>query len=209
VTALERLRELGLLAVIRGRTAGDAVEVADALIEAGVLVIEVAFTTPEAEQAMRTLAETHGDRIVLGAGTVTTAQQAAAAADAGATFLVSPGADAELVAAMRATGLVTVPGALTPSEVLVVVRAGADAVKLFPGSLGGPEYLRALRAPFPGVPFIPTGGVSAANAQEWFAAGAVAVGAGGALAPPALDGERDAVVERARELVRAVGRGAA
>jgi 2-dehydro-3-deoxyphosphogluconate aldolase/(4S)-4-hydroxy-2-oxoglutarate aldolase len=206
VTALERVRELGLLAVLRGRTADDAVEVADALIEAGVLVIEVTFTTPDAEHAMRTLIEAYGDRIVLGAGTVTTAQQAAAAADAGASFLVSPGADAELLAAMRATGLATVPGALTPSEVLTVVRGGADAVKLFPGSLGGPGYLRALRAPFPGVPFIPTGGVSAANAQEWFDAGAVAVGAGGALAPPALDGDREAVVERARELVRAVGR---
>lgn len=206
MTALERIRELGLLAVIRGRTAGDAVEVAGALIEAGVLVIEVTFTTPDVEQAMRTLAENHGDRIVLGAGTLTTAQQASAAADAGATFLVSPGADPDLLAAMRATGLATVPGALTPSEVLAVARGGADAVKLFPGSLGGPEYLRALRAPFPGVPFIPTGGISAANAQEWFAAGAVAIGAGGALAPPALDGNRDAIVERARELVRAVGR---
>lgn len=209
MSALECVREVGLLAVLRGRTAADAVEVADALIEAGVLVIEVTFTTPGAEQAMCTLAEAHGDRIVLGAGTVTTAQQAAAAADAGASFLVSPGADPELLAAMRATGLATVPGALTPSEVLAVVRGGADAVKLFPGSLGGPAYLRALRAPFPAVPFIPTGGVSAANAQEWFAAGAVAVGAGGALAPPALDGERDAIVKRARELVRAVGRRAA
>ena len=209
MSALQRLRELGLLAVIRGRTSADAVDVADALIEAGVLAIEVTFTTPDAEQAMRAIGEAHGDRIVLGAGTVTTAQQPAAAEAAGATFLVSPGADPELLAAMRATGLATVPGALTPSEVLIAVRGGADAVKLFPGSLGGPAYLRALRAPFPEVPFIPTGGVSAANAQEWFAAGAVAVGAGGALAPPALDGDRDAVVERARELVQAVGRWAA
>jgi 2-dehydro-3-deoxyphosphogluconate aldolase/(4S)-4-hydroxy-2-oxoglutarate aldolase len=205
-TAVERLIDLRLLAVIRGRTCNDAVEVAEALIDGGVLAIEVTFTTPDAERAMRRLGERHGERILLGAGTVTTARQAAAAADAGAAFLVSPGSDPELLSALRASGLATVPGALTPSEVQIAVRGGADAVKLFPGSLGGPAYLRALRAPFPDVRFIPTGGVSAANAGEWLAAGAVAVGAGGALAPPALDGDRPAVVERARELVEAVRR---
>lgn len=202
---LERIKEIGLVAVMRGASAAAAVEVSGALIEGGVHGIEVAFTTPEAEKAMRALREEHGDRVLVGAGTVTTPEHVGMAVEAGAAFLVSPGCDPDLVPTMLDTGLAVLPGALTPSEVMLAGRLGVDTVKLFPGSLGGPAYLKALRGPFPEVGFVPTGGVSAENVADWFAAGALAVGVGGAFAPPKVEGgERGRVVEGAARLVAAV-----
>jgi len=200
---MERIAELGLLAVLRGATAEAAVEVADALVEGGVLGLEVTFTTPDAPRAIEALAARHGERVVLGAGTVTSAGQARAAAEAGASFLVSPGLDPALLPAMRETGLAVLPGVLTPTEVMLAMRHEVPVVKLFPGSSGGPGHLAALRAPFPEVGFVPTGGVSADNVGAWFAAGALAVGVGGALAPARLE-DRPGLVARARTLVAAV-----
>jgi len=199
-----RIRDLGVIAVVRGTSPEAAVEVSEALIEGGVLGIEVTFTTPGAERAMRELNEKHGDGILLGAGTVTTPEQVERSVAAGAAFLVSPGCDPDLVPLMRETGLAVLPGVLTPSEVMLAGNLGLSAVKLFPGSLGGPSYLKALRGPFPEISFVPTGGVSEENVGDWFAAGAFAVGVGGALAPPDLGDGRDRVVERARRLAGAV-----
>jgi 2-dehydro-3-deoxyphosphogluconate aldolase/(4S)-4-hydroxy-2-oxoglutarate aldolase len=204
---LKRTEDLGLLAVVRGESRAAALEVVGALVQGGVLGIEITFTTPEAPRVIRDLNEEYGDSILLGAGTVTTHEQVDQAAEAGATFLVSPGCDPELLPGMLGTGLLVLPGALTPSEVMLARRLGAQAVKLFPGSSGGPSYLKALRGPFPSIAFVPTGGVSLANIADWFAAGAFAVGAGGALAPSSLAGrDRDEVVKDARlfaETVRA------
>ncbi len=202
---LKRTEDLGLLAVVRGESRRAAVEVSEALVEGGVLGIEITFTTPEAAQAIRDLDEEYGNRILLGAGTVITHEQVEQAAEAGANFLVSPGCDPNLMPAMLETGLLVLPGTLTPSEVMLARGLGAQAVKLFPGSSGGPSYLKTLRGPFPDVPFVPTGGVSLENVADWFAAGAFAVGAGGALAPPSL-GRRDRgeVVENARQFTEAV-----
>ncbi len=202
---LKRTEDLGLLAVVRGESRGAAVEVSEALVEGGVLGIEITFTTPEAPQAIRDLDDEYGDRILLGAGTVTTHEQVEQAAEAGATFLVSPGCDLNLLPAMLETGLLVLPGTLTPSEVMLARGLGAGAVKLFPGSSGGPSYLKALRGPFPDVPFVPTGGVSLENIVDWFAAGAFAVGASSALAPSSLESrDRDEVVENARQFAEAV-----
>jgi 2-dehydro-3-deoxyphosphogluconate aldolase/(4S)-4-hydroxy-2-oxoglutarate aldolase len=202
---LKRTEDLGLLAVVRGESRAAALKVVGALIEGGVLGIEITFTTPEASQAIRDLDEEYGDGILLGAGTVTTREQVDEAAEAGATFLVSPGSDPNLLPAMLGTGLLVLPGVLTPSEVMLARGLGAQAVKLFPGSSGGASYLKALRGPFPDVPFVPTGGVSLENIVDWFAAGAFAVGAGGALAPPSLEArDRGEVVENARQFAQAV-----
>ena len=202
---LERVRDLGLLAVVRGESRGAAVEVSEALVEGGVLGIEVAFTTPDAQLAIRDLKEEYGDRILIGAGTVTTREQMNQAAEAGATFLVSPGCDPDLLPTMLEIGLLILPGTMTPSEVMLARRFGAEAVKLFPGSLGGPSYLKALLGPFPDVPFVPTGGVSKENIADWFAAGAFAVGAGSSLAPTTLNGHnRSEVVENARRFAETV-----
>ena len=202
---LKRTEDLGLLAVVRGESRRAALEVVGALIEGGVLGIEITFTTPEAVRVIRDLDEEYGDSILLGAGTVTTDEQVERSAEAGASFLVSPGSDPELLPAMLGTGLLVLPGVLTPSEVMLARRLGAQAVKLFPGSSGGTSYLKALRGPFPDVPFVPTGGVSLENINDWFAAGAFAVGAGGALAPSSIEGrDRGEVVENARRFAKAV-----
>ena len=202
---LKRTEDLGLLAVVRGESRRAALEVVGALIEGGVLGIEITFTTPEAVRVIRDLDEEYGDSILLGAGTVTTDEQVEQAAEAGASFLVSPGSDPKLLPAMLGTGLLVLPGVLTPSEVMLARRLGAQAVKLFPGSSGGTSYLKALRGPFPDVPFVPTGGVSLENINDWFAVGAFAVGAGGALAPSSIEGrDRGEVVENARQFAKAV-----
>ncbi|MET1017291.1 MAG: bifunctional 4-hydroxy-2-oxoglutarate aldolase/2-dehydro-3-deoxy-phosphogluconate aldolase [Leifsonia flava] len=179
--SLATLRSTRVLAVLRAPSAESALRAADALVDGGVTGLEITYSTPDAPAVIRALDEKYGDRIYLGAGTVTTARQAEQAADAGARFLVSPGTRENLTAAMKATGLTVMTGALSPSEVMAAVEYGTDVVKVFPASLGGPAYLKALRAPFPDVPLMPTGGVSPENIDEWFAAGAIAVGAGGDL----------------------------
>lgn len=182
---LGALAEAGVLAVVRAPDRDSAVRGIHALVQGGITGIEVTYSTPGAPEVIATIAEQLGDRCYVGAGTVLTVEQAVTASDAGARFLVSPGLDDEVLAAMLATGRITVAGGLTPTEIMRAHRLGAHAVKVFPASIGGPHYLRALRAPFPDVPLIPTGGVDATNLGAWFAAGAVAVGAGGELCSPA------------------------
>ena len=138
-----------MVAVIRGNSARAALEVSQALIEGGIRGIEITFTTPDALWTLEQLSHRYGSQITLGAGTLRTPQQARDAHLAGACFLVSPGSPPNLVAAMRQTGCLTVAGALTPTEIMTALEAGAQVIKLFPASLGGIPYARALLAPFP------------------------------------------------------------
>jgi len=179
---LSRARSAGVLAVLRAPSPELALEASEAIIRGGVTGIEVTFSTPDAPSVIRELIARHGDAAYIGAGTVTTAEQAGLAADAGAEFLVSPGTLPALTRAMLETGRVVMTGAMTPTEVMGALELGVDVVKIFPASLGGPSYLGALRGPFPDAPLMPTGGVSPDNLADWFRAGAVAVGAGGDLA---------------------------
>lgn len=179
---LARARTTGILAVLRAPSPELALEASEAIIRGGVSGIEVTFSTPDAPAVIRELIARHGDAAYIGAGTVTTAEQATQAADAGAAFLVSPGTLPGLTRAMLDTGRVVMTGAMTPTEVMGALDLGVDVVKIFPASLGGPSYLGALRGPFPDAPLMPTGGVKPDNLADWFAAGAVAVGAGGDLA---------------------------
>src|SRR5450759_301276 len=200
---LEKVKELGLLAVIRGRSPELTVQMVEALIIGGVKGIEITYSTPNAEEVVKKLAAKFGDSIVLGMGTLTKPEQAESAKAAGANFLVSPICEPELVKAMVATGLLTMAGALTPTEVYRAYSLGTDVVKIFPGSLGGPAYFKALKGPFPYIPMMPTGGVNAGNAADWFAAGVVAVGAGSELCPPQLakEGKFDEITKKAAEFV--------
>ncbi|WP_336644469.1 bifunctional 4-hydroxy-2-oxoglutarate aldolase/2-dehydro-3-deoxy-phosphogluconate aldolase [Microbacterium sp. USHLN186] len=182
---LARTRETGVLAVLRAPSPEAALDAAEAIIAGGITGIEVTFSTPEAPAVIRELIRRHGAAAHIGAGTVTTRAQAEDAAAAGAAFLVSPGTLPDLTHAMRDTGRVVMTGALTPTEVMTARDLGADVVKIFPASLGGPGYLSALRGPFPDAPLMPTGGVTPQNLGAWFEAGAVAVGAGGDLASSA------------------------
>lgn len=179
---LDRARRTGVLAVLRAPSPELALEASEAIIRGGVTGIEVTFSTPDAPAVIRELIARHGDAAYVGAGTVTTPAQAAAAVDAGAEFLVSPGTLPALTRAMLDTGRVVMTGAMTPTEVMSALELGVDVVKIFPASLGGPSYLGALRSPFPDAPLMPTGGVTPDNLADWFRAGAVAVGAGGDLA---------------------------
>jgi len=179
---LARARDTGVLAVLRAPSPELALETAEAIIRGGVTGIEVTYSTPDAPAVIRELIARHGDAAYIGAGTVTTPEQAAAASDAGAEFLVSPGTLPDLTRSMLDTGAVVMTGAMTPTEVMGAMALGVDVVKIFPASLGGPSYLGALRGPFPDAPLMPTGGVKPNNLADWFAAGSVAVGAGGDLA---------------------------
>lgn len=203
---LAKIKELGLVAVLRGPSPELTVKMVDALVAGGVLGIEITYSTPNAEAVVSEIARKYGDRIVLGMGTLLEPAQAESAKAAGAQFLVSPICDVELVKAMAATGLLVMAGALTPTEVVQAHRAGSDVVKIFPGSLAGPSYIKALRGPLPHIPCMPTGGVSADNVAEWFAAGVVAVGAGSELCPPALakEGKFDEISKKAAAFVAVV-----
>src|SRR4051794_28351380 len=173
-TALSDLRSAGIVAVLRAPSADSAVATVDALVRGGVTGVEITFSTPGAAEAIGRVHERYGDGVHLGAGTVLEAEQAVSAVEAGARFLVSPGSEPALAAAMAGTGAAILLGALTPTEVMTARRLGSTAVKIFPASLGGPGYLRSLRGPFPDVPLMPTGGVTADNLADWFRAGAVA-----------------------------------
>lgn len=206
IEILETIKELGLLAVIRGPSPELTVKMVEALVAGGVLGIEITYSTPNAEEVVRTLSKKFGSSIVLGMGTLTKPEQALSAKDAGAHFLVTPICEANLVKSLVASGLVTMVGALTPTEIFQAYSLGADVVKIFPGSLGGPAYIKALKGPFPYIPMMPTGGVNAGNLAEWFSTGIVAVGAGSELCPPQLakDGKFDEISKRAAEFVQVV-----
>jgi 2-dehydro-3-deoxyphosphogluconate aldolase / (4S)-4-hydroxy-2-oxoglutarate aldolase len=196
-TALQRLQAEQLLAVIRADSPRTAVLAGRALAAGGIRALEIAFTTPDAPDAIAELAD---DReLFVGAGTVLSADQAQSALDAGAAFLVSPSLVPSVLEVGRDAGVLALAGALTPTEV-IAAAAQADVVKLFPASLGGPAYLRALLAPLPDLRAVPTGGVDADNAAQWLDAGAFALGAGGDLCPPKLiaAGDFNALTERAR-----------
>jgi 2-dehydro-3-deoxyphosphogluconate aldolase / (4S)-4-hydroxy-2-oxoglutarate aldolase len=182
-SARQRLQDEQLVAVVRADSPGAAVGAGNALADGGVRALEITFTTPEADVAIAEL--NRREDVFVGAGTVLDAEQASRAIEAGAKFLVSPGLVPEVLEAGVGAGILAVPGALTPTEVLAA-RRHAEVIKLFPSSLGGPAYLKALLAPFPDLRLIPTGGIDAGNLGQWLDAGAFALGAGGDLCPPKL-----------------------
>lgn len=206
-TTCRRIEEVGIVPVVRASSPELAVRAADAVLAGGISIFEITMTVPDAVSVIRSLVARFGDRAVVGAGTVLDADAANRCIDAGAAFVVSPGFDAATVAAAHARGVPAMPGALTPTEVITAVKAGADMVKIFPASaVGGPKYLRALRGPLPDVKLLPTGGVNATTAGDYIAAGAAALGVGSELVDPAAlaRGEDAVLTERARELVAAV-----
>lgn len=200
------LRQERLLAIIRGNDADASFRTVMTLAEAGISLIEVSLSGADALTVIRRARGALGDAAWLGAGTVVTAAQARAAADAGANLIVTPGLGAGAEEAQR-SGLPVLTGVLTPSEVIAAQALGATALKLFPASVGGPDLLRALRAPFPDLPFVPVGGVDAAAARAYLAAGAVAVGVGSPLVGDAADGgDRAALRARAAEFTAVCAR---
>jgi 2-dehydro-3-deoxyphosphogluconate aldolase/(4S)-4-hydroxy-2-oxoglutarate aldolase len=201
----ERIREAGVIAVVRADRPKDAVRVAGALLEGGVWAIELTFTTPGAAEALAEARQVYGAEMLLGAGTIREPAQIEAAVRAGVDFMVTSHLRADVLEAMLATGLPVMPGVFTPTEVGQALDAGAQAVKLFPASTAGTGHLRALRGPFPGLQVVPTGGIDAADIGPWFLAGALAVGAGSELVPrSALQaGDWDEISRRAERFAEA------
>ena len=200
----QRLREIGIIPIIRAPSADAVVPVAEALLQAGLPVVEITFTVPNATQAITAVAKRFSGKLLLGAGTVTDAAMCQRAVDAGAEFIVTPSLVREVIEAARRAGVPVLPGALTPTEIFEAHRLGGDMVKVFPvQSVGGAAYLRALRGPFPNIPLVPTGGVTLENMTEMFKAGAAAVGVGTELiSKDALD-RRDyaAIGARAKQFL--------
>ena len=196
LSLLEMHRVLG---IIRAADARAAVAAGRVLVDCGLPLLEVSLTTPDATAAIAELSGYPG--AIVGAGTVLVPDDVAAVAEAGASFVVTP-AVTESIAVAAERGLPVLAGATTATEALTAMRLGAAAVKLFPASIGGPGYLKALRDPLPGLPFVPVGGVDAAIAREYFAAGAVAVGVGSPLLGDAVrGGSLDALAARAAAFV--------
>jgi 2-dehydro-3-deoxyphosphogluconate aldolase/(4S)-4-hydroxy-2-oxoglutarate aldolase len=181
-TTQETLERVGLIPVLRARNNAQAHTIVEAMMAGGVTVVEVTLTVPGAVDLIKELNKKYGSKLLLGSGTVTTGDEAAATIDAGAEFVVSPSFHADVVARTKAMGKLSIPGSLTSTEVITAWRSGADYVKIFPCSaMGGASYLKALLAPFPHLKLIPTGGVTVQTAETFLKAGARALGVGSDL----------------------------
>ena len=178
---LERVLDSVIVAVIRAPSSELLVDVAQALLAGGVEVMEVTFTVPGAVRVLEQVASELGDRVLLGAGTVLDTETARLALLSGAEFIVSPSTNLDVIRLCRRYDKIVMPGALTPTEVVSAWEAGADIVKIFPSDLGGPPYLKALRAPLPQIRLMPTGGVNLDTAADFLRSGACALGVGGSL----------------------------
>ena len=195
-----RIEEIGIIPAVRVHSADHAQYAAEALYRAGIPVAEITMTVPGALEVISDLTSNHPEMIV-GAGTVLDAETAQRCIDAGANFLTSTGFLPEIVEFARKKGVLVIPGALTPSEVIHAWKAGADFVKIFPcAPLGGDNYIRALKAPFPQVPMVAAGGVNQQTALDYILAGASALGVGGELIPQEALQQRQE--ERVHELAR-------
>jgi 2-dehydro-3-deoxyphosphogluconate aldolase/(4S)-4-hydroxy-2-oxoglutarate aldolase len=195
-----------VVAILRRTDASSAVETARALVAGGVRCLEVTFDSPGVLDMLAAIGAALGDQVLLGAGTVLDRAAADAALAAGARFLVSPHFDVDLVRPLAERGVVWLPGALTPTEILAAWRAGAAAVKVFPAGGLGPGYLKDVLAPLRGIRLVPTGGVDADNAAAFIRAGAWGLGVGSALVDQQLVAERrfDELTARAQRLTSAV-----
>ncbi len=204
---MAKIREVGLVPVLRADSEEEALEIAYALEAGGVTVLEVTMTVPGAVDAIQRLASEAGDRILVGAGTVLDPETARACMLAGAQFIVSPALNLKTIEICRRYSVAVFPGGLTPTEIVTAWEAGADAVKVFPCSaVGGAKYLKAIKAPLPQIELIPTGGVSLATAAEFLEAGAIALGVGGDLVDNKAirAGKPEVITENARKYLEIV-----
>ncbi len=201
-----------IIAIVRGISAEEAVEAAKALYEGGVTLVEVTFnqkapeTFADTARAIKSIKEQMGDKMLVGAGTVTTPELVQIAADAGASYIISPDTDVDVIRKTRELGLVSLPGAYTPSEAKQAHNAGADFVKLFPCVGDAPAYIKALCGPLNHIRFLAVGGVNENNAADFLKAGALGVGVGGNLVNKdwIKAGEYDKVRDSAKKYVASV-----
>ena len=204
---MQRIRDTGLVPVVRAESADQAMRAIDAIKAGGISVLEVTMTVPGAVRVIEQLTDRYGGEVLIGAGTVLDPETARTCMLAGAQFIVAPSLNEETIACCRRYGVAILPGALTPTEVVRAWTAGADAVKVFPaGAVGGASYLKALKAPLPQIDLVPTGGVSLKTAADFIRAGAMALGVGADLIDlQALrDNNEQLITERARQYLEIV-----
>ena len=202
-----RIGKIGIVPVVRASSVDEANRAVEAICAGGIPAVEITMTVPNAVSVIRELSKQRGGDVLIGAGTVTSADQAEQCIRAGAQFLVSPGLSLAALEVANRHSMLAIPGALTPTELMTALDHGARLVKIFPcGNVGGPKYLKSLRAPFPQAALIPTGGVNTANAADFIAAGAFALGVGADLVDAAAlrEGNLQKITCAARELVSAV-----
>lgn len=202
-----KILEIGIVPVVRAASAQQAMQAAAAVCEGGIPIVEITMTVPGAIDVIAQLAKIMGNDVLVGAGTVLDAEAAQRCIDAGAEFLVSPGFDLATVQFAKQRGKLIMAGALTPTEVIAAWKAGSDFVKIFPcGTVGGAKYIKALKAPLPQVPMVPTGGVNLNTAADFIQAGADALGIGGELISAAAckSGDVSSITEAARQYVAIV-----
>jgi len=204
---IQRIRDIGVIPVVRASSADEAIQVVEAIRAGGVSLVEITMTVPGAVQVIETLTQKFRNEAVVGAGTVLDAQTASACINAGAKFVVSPALNLETIAFCREHDVPVMPGALTPTEIVTAWNAGADFVKVFPcGALGGASYIKSLKAPLPQIELVPTGGVTFATAASFIQAGAAAIGVGADLVDlkAIRAGEAHKVIAAAQAYVAAV-----
>ena len=204
---IRKIEEVGIVPVVRAASVEEANRAVEAICAGGIPVVEITMTVPNAVAVIREVAKQRGKEVLIGAGTVTNAKQAQECIDAGAQFLVSPGLSVPVLEVAKKHAMLAIPGALTPTELMAAQENGATLVKIFPcGNVGGPKYLKSLKAPFPAARLIPTGGVNADNAADFIAAGAFALGVGADLVDVAAlrEGNVAKIATAAEELVNAV-----
>lgn len=210
---LNRLTESGIVAVIRKPQAAQIVPIAEALIAGGVGALEITDDTDGGLEMIQDIKRKFGDRVLVGAGTVLDVKSAQAAIDAGSDFIFSPTLDEQVIKLTKNAGLLSIPGVMTPTEILSAYQAGADILKIFPGGSLGAGYIKELQGPLGHIPMMPTGGVTLGNVAAFICSGAVATGIGGSLVnKQAIEEERyDILRETARQFVneiqKARGRG--
>lgn len=190
-----------LMALVRMDSKDKGQELADVLVAAGIKVIEITLTTPGAEKIIEKLVK--NKELTVGAGTVLSIQDVKKAENAGAKFIVSPDTNEDVIKASKKLGLISMPGVATASEVAIALDSGADVLKLFPASTYGPSHLKALRDPFPGNLWCPTGGITLGSVDDWFAAGANLIGLGGPLTKGGLDKVNENVIAFTNAVARA------
>ena len=204
---LAKILQEGVVPVIRVAAAAEAFEVAKAIHEGGISVIEVTMSVAGALDVMKEVTQKFGKKVLLGAGTILDPETARAALLSGAQFIVTPTLNPEVIRMCKRYSAVIIPGALTPTEILTAWEAGADLVKVFPiAQVGGPAYIRALMGPLPHIPMVPTGGVNLQNAGEFIKAGCAAIAAGGELVDKKAVAEKkfSVIAENAQKFVAEV-----
>ncbi|AEG15209.1 bifunctional 4-hydroxy-2-oxoglutarate aldolase/2-dehydro-3-deoxy-phosphogluconate aldolase [Desulfofundulus sp. TPOSR] len=203
---LKQILDCGIVAVVRAETPGQALKVAEAVRKGGITAIEITMTVPGAIDVIRELVSNfRPEEMLVGAGTVLDAETARLAMLAGAEFIVGPNLNPEVVRISNRYQKICMPGAMSVTEVVQAMELGADVVKIFPGSIFGPEIIKAIRGPLPQVPLMPTGGVSLDNVDRWIKAGAVAVGVGSEITKKGLqNNDYDLITETARAFVEKI-----